>query len=467
MGQYRRLMPVNIICDKGPGKEYRNKCEPSEFPKKKRSHVDGNPIDGNCGPEDNDCKGKGVSHNFKYSPISNAGKHCHNLADNIILKSMAADLRTDNFITVTYSVNCPGKEIRSVCENIALEQTVEVPATVIKDARIFKEIVGTVAAIDEAGPDRFIAKIKYPAAVSNFEMPQFLNLLYGNISFKPGIRVLDVDFSSEFLRSFGGPAFGINGIRKLLGVFDRPLVATALKPMGTSAGDLADICGRFAAGGIDIIKDDHGLVDFPFCGFEERVSKCMHAIEGAQQKTGRKILYFPNITGPFEKIVRNAEYAVRAGAGGLLVSPFLTGLDCVRYIAANESLGKPIMSHPSMSGIFFASSDNGIAPSVVLGKIFRLAGIDSSVYPNYGGRFSFSKETCFSIAGSLRCAMGGMAPSFPAPAGGMDLKDIPEIINFYGNDVILLVGGSLYAKSDDLTANAAFFCETVEASKKR
>lgn len=376
--------------------------------------------------------------------------------------------RSDKSITITYAITCSRGDIGNICENIALEQTVEVPAAVIRDNRIFKDVVGTVIGIEEArgcAGERFNVKIAYPARVSNFEIPQFLNLLYGNISFKPGIRVIDVDFSEDFLLSFRGPRFGIEGIRRLLSVFDRPLVATALKPMGTSAEELAEMCYRFALGGIDIIKDDHGLVDFAFCGFEERVTKCVQAVEDAQQKTGKRTMYFPNITDRFDRIAKNAEFAVKAKAGGLLISPFLTGLDCVRYIAGSELFHMPLMSHPSLTGIFFTSADSGIAPEIVLGRIFRLAGIDSSVYPNYGGRFSFSKETCLSIARSLTESLANIRPSFPTPAGGMELEDIPEIVRFYGSDIILLVGGSLYSRSGDLAANARYFCEKVKEEK--
>ncbi|MBF0559314.1 MAG: ribulose 1,5-bisphosphate carboxylase large subunit [Nitrospirae bacterium] len=377
--------------------------------------------------------------------------------------------RSDKSITITYAITCPREDIGTISENIALEQTVEVPAAVIRDARIFKDIVGKVLGIDEAGGpagERFNVRIAYSAIVSNFEIPQFLNLLYGNISFKPGIKVIDIEFSDEFIQSFTGPRFGIEGTRKLLGVYDRPLVATALKPMGTSVEDLAEMCYRFALGGIDIIKDDHGLVDFPFCRFEERVAKCVQAVESAQQKTGKRTMYFPNITDRFDRIERNAEFAVKSKAGGLLISPFITGLDCVRYIAGNALFDLPIMSHPSLTGIFYSSPECGIAPEIVIGKIFRLAGIDSSVYPNYGGRFSFSKDTCLSIAHSLTEGMAHIRSSFPTPAGGMELENITEIVKFYGNDIILLVGGSLYGRSDDLTANARYFCEKVKEAKQ-
>ena len=48
--------------------------------------------------------------------------------------------------------------------------------------------------------------------------------------------------------------------------------------MGLSATDLAELAYRFALGGIDLIKDDHGLTNQPFCPFEERVRRCAEAV---------------------------------------------------------------------------------------------------------------------------------------------------------------------------------------------
>jgi len=378
-------------------------------------------------------------------------------------------------ITITYSVISSPGDIKETARKIAFEQTVELPGEVIKDTKILEGIVGRVIDIrpDDIrlrrtgrNGERFIVKIAFPAVVSNYEVPQFLNLLFGNISFKPGIRVIDVDFPAKFLSAFKGPKFGIDGIRRILDVFDRPLVSTALKPMGSSAEELADMCYRFALGGIDIIKDDHGIVDFPFCRFEERVARCVQAINMAEEKTGKRTLYFPNITDRFDRIIKNAELAVNAGAGGLLVSPFLTGLDCVRHITESEGINRPVMSHPSVTGIFFTDADSGIAPEIILGTIFRLIGIDSSVYPNYGGRFSFTKDTCSSIARSLTCSLDHIRSSYPTPAGGMEIEDIPEIVQFYGNDIILLIGGSLYSRSGNLEENAKYFCDKVKLNRR-
>src|SRR6185312_10092814 len=87
-----------------------------------------------------------------------------------------------------------------------------------------------------------------------------------------------------------GPRAGIAGLRALTGVPGRPLLATALKPIGLRPAQLAALCGTFVRAGIDLVKDDHGLADHPFCPFEARVEACLRAAEDAARETGRRAL---------------------------------------------------------------------------------------------------------------------------------------------------------------------------------
>jgi len=83
--------------------------------------------------------------------------------------------------------------------------------------------------------------------------------------------------------------------------------------------------------------------------------------------------------------------------------------------------------------------------------LFRLFGADATIFPNYGGRFSYSPETCLALAQAAREPWGRLAPIAPVPAGGMSVARVPEMLNVYGPDTILLIGGAL------LTAGAALF----------
>jgi ribulose-bisphosphate carboxylase large chain len=365
-------------------------------------------------------------------------------------------------INVTYQVWCAADEVEQVAKDIALEQTVEVPQQLVTSPKIAREVVGQVASIANGASDGlFTVAIRYQAALANRQLPQLLNLIYGNISIKNNIRVLDVSLPDDFLSSFRGPNHGIEGLRAALGVYGRPLVATALKPRGSPVKHLAKLAHYFALGGGDIIKDDHNLVDNSVEDFRARVRACQQAVDKANSRTGRNCLYFPNLCMPAEHLEQALEAAAAARVHGLLVSPLLLGLDVVRRLA--ETHPWAIMAHPTFSGAFFHDRHHGMLPGVFLGSLFRLAGADISVFPNFGGRFGFSREDCAGIADSLRRPLGQLRPSLPAPAGGMKYENIPLMAEQYGVDAVFLCGGALLTHGKSLRDSTRFFLDGVRA----
>jgi ribulose-bisphosphate carboxylase large chain len=269
------------------------------------------------------------------------------------------------------------------------------------------------------------------------------------------------DLPASLLARFRGPRFGRAGLRSRLDVHDRPLLCTAIKPMGLSAAELGELTYQLAVGGIDLIKDDHGLADQSFCPFDDRVRHCGDAVARAYNQTGRRSLYLPNVTGPSDRTVDRARRARAAGAGGLLFSPGLAGLDAMRQIADDDRVALPLLSHPAFQGPFTLRPYEGIAHGALYGQINRLAGADGAIFPSYGGRFSFTPEQCRDIVRGATCDMGALAPIFPVPAGGMSLERVPELCRFYGKDSILLVGGDLHRHGPDLAENCRKFVRLV------
>jgi ribulose-bisphosphate carboxylase large chain len=166
--------------------------------------------------------------------------------------------------SVIYRLSSDEKESREKARDITLEQTVEFPDELVPSGKIRNEILGRIESFNKIEEGLFDSEISYSVETAGNELPQLLNLIFGNSSIKPGIRVENIIFSKGILDLFKGPRFGVEGLRALLKIEKRPLLCTALKPMGLSPSDLADMTYKFAAGGIDIIKDDHGLADQSF-----------------------------------------------------------------------------------------------------------------------------------------------------------------------------------------------------------
>ena len=354
---------------------------------------------------------------------------------------------------ITYVLTCgAGEDAAGKARGIAFEQTVELPEACVR-ADLREQIVGRVERVDPLGGERSRVVISYPAEAVGTEIPQALNLIFGNISLQRGILVEDVDWPASWLKLLAGPRFGVEGLRGLCGVTRRrPLLCAALKPVGLSPAELARICGEFAEGGVDIVKDDHGLADQPDAPFRERLDLCAEAVERANARGGGSTLYVPNVTGPAAELEQRVEMARLAGCRMVLLSPLLVGPDVARRVAAESGLA--VLAHPALSGAFFGR-DHGIAPRVLLGDLFRILGSDGVIYPNAGGRFPFDEETCSAIAERLRGPLDGLRPAFPVLGGGIDAGKLVQWIDHHGFDTIFLVGGSLYAQPDLVRASEA------------
>lgn len=367
--------------------------------------------------------------------------------------------------SVTYRIWGDKEEAYSTAYGICLEQTVEFPQELVPEGPIKDSIVGQIERFEEWEAGCYKAVISYAVECASNELTQLLNVIFGNSSIKPGIRVEHIDIPQSILKHYKGPRFGREGIRKLLGVKDRPMLFTALKPMGLSAEDLAALAYQFAIGGIDIIKDDHGLSNQGLSPYEERVRLCTEAVAKANKITGYKCIYMPNISAPHGEIKARAKFAKEVGAGALLMAPGLTGIDAMRDIAEDDSIALPIFSHPAFQGSYVLDR-SGISHSVLFGQIPRLAGADGTIYPNFGGRFSFSIEECKSIAQGTVEPMGSLKEIYPCPAGGMSLDSVPKSIEVYGNDVIFLIGGGLFKHGPNLVENSRYFRDMVEKLSK-
>jgi ribulose-bisphosphate carboxylase large chain len=363
--------------------------------------------------------------------------------------------------TVEYHIIGDEAHALAQAKNICLEQTVEVSDELVPSGFIRDHIIGQIENFVPLHPQLFAATLSYAVDTTALELTQLLNVIFGNTSIKAGIQVHHVNLSPTLLNTFRGPRFGVTGWRNLLKVFEKPLLCTALKPMGKSPEQIAELAYAFALGGVDVIKDDHGLTNQAFCQFEQRVKHCVRAVQRANDKTGKNCVYAPNVTAPSTELMARVTYAKQTGAGALLMAPGLTGFDTMRALAADDRVNLPLISHPALLGSMVLSLHNGFAHRVMFGQLQRVAGADASIYPNYGGRFGFSQAECQRIAQGCDEPMGHYPSIFPTPGGGMNLTRIPEMLQVYGEDVMFLIGGALYSRSPDLVENAQYFLSLV------
>lgn len=347
-------------------------------------------------------------------------------------------------LRVTYFLACDTRaDADANARFIAREQSVEVPEGTAPD--IETRLVGRVEVVEPAAPAGWRAVIAYEPELVGGDVTQLFNLLLGNVSLMGGVRVMDVQFPDALLARLPGPRFGVAGLRAACGAARRPLFCTAAKPVGLDAAALAGQCYRFARAGADIVKDDHNVADQPPARFAERVRRCQDAVTRANAETGGRTLYFPHVSGPLSDLERRLDAVQTAGCGGVLVNLLPQGVDAARSIGARDLM---VLAHPTMTGWLFGI-DHGVAPDVLLGTLFRVAGADGVIYVNAGGRFTnWTLEQCRAINHRLRAPLGLVRPAMPVPGGGVDAERVPYWVEQYGTDTMFLIGASLLRQPD-------------------
>lgn len=359
-----------------------------------------------------------------------------------------------SWIEVTYHLRGSSEDAAARARAIAVEQSVEMPPEAIDDPFVLGEILGRVVAVEPLGGNVQAIRILLSAATVGDDAGQLLNMLFGNSSLHDDLTLTDFDLPPELRAALGdGPQIGLDGLRQRVGAEARALTCSALKPQGLPPEELARLAEAFALGGIDYVKDDHGLATQAYSPFAQRVSACAAAVRRAAVRTGHPTRYAPSLSGSLDAVRTQLHVIKEEGLDTAMVAPAILGLANVQQLRRDyPDIG--FLAHPSLAGAA------RIDPAC-LTKLWRLAGVDAVIFPNHGGRFGYSSETCGRIAQAALVPEPGLAATAPVPAGGMSVTRVPEMLDFYGRDVMLLIGGNLLAEGDRLSQATAEFVATV------
>lgn len=311
----------------------------------------------------------------------------------------------------------------------------------------------------------YIMRIAYPTDNIDDNIPLLLATVTGNITAMPYLRLLDIDFGKNFIKRFKGPKFGIEGIRKILGVKERPLLNNMIKPCTGYTPDVgAKLFYEAAVGGVDIIKDDELIGgDRSFNKLTDRVKANMEAAIKADEIKKEKTMYTVNITDEIYRLKDNALCAIEAGVNGIMLNVFATGFSALRDLAEDPSITVPILAHWCYGGAQSVSPLQGVS-SIALNKLIRLCGADTVlIVPPYGKfdstflKYMRNITTCTSKFAHLK-------PMLPFIGGGVIAGLVPTIMDDAGNDVLLGVGAGIHAHPMGAKAGAVAFRKAIDAT---
>ena len=299
-------------------------------------------------------------------------------------------------------------------------------------------------------------KIAYPSGL--FEKGNLLGLMssvMGNVFGMKEVRSLklvDLILPRKIVKNFKGPRYGIRGVRRVTGIKKRPLLGTIIKPkVGLNAREHARVAYEAWVGGCDIVKDDENLTSQSFNKFEKRLKETLKMKERAERETGEKKFYMINVTAETFEMLRRAKLVEKSGNEYVMVDSLIVGFSSL--LTLRDRVRTIIHAHRAGHGAL-TRGENGVSMKV-LAKLIRLCGCDQlHVGTVVGKMFEGIKEVKENLE-AVRGEMYGIKPIMPVASGGLNQKHVPKIVEIFGNDVIIQMGGGIHGMKTRIGAAAA------------
>ncbi|MFH1366665.1 MAG: ribulose-bisphosphate carboxylase large subunit [Patescibacteria group bacterium] len=331
----------------------------------------------------------------------------------------------------------------------------------------FKKLAAKVYHIDFR---KNIIKVAYPLDLFEFgNIPQLLSSVAGNIySLKEikHLKLLDLELPEKFVRSFAGPAFGLEGIRKITGIKNRPLIGVIMKPkLGLSAGQHSRLAHEVLSSGADLVKDDENLTDQKFNHFNERVVKTLAYVKKIEKGSKTRKLVAFNVTAETSQMIKRAEFVKNQGGRCVMVDVVTSGFSGVQALR-KANLGLIIHGHRAMHSAFTRDSHQGLS-ILVLTKLARLAGIDQLHSGTVVGKMEGGRQQVLTLNKFLTSPWFDIKKTLPIASGGLHPALIPKLVALLGNDFIMNFGGGVHGHPQGSKAGVLAVKQAIEATVSR
>jgi len=323
-------------------------------------------------------------------------------------------------------------------------------------------------------PGQYFCYVAYDLDL--FEEGSIANLtasIIGNVfSFKPlkAARLEDMRFPVAYVKTYKGPPTGIVVERERLDKFGRPLLGATTKPkLGLSGKNYGRVVYEALKGGLDFVKDDENINSQPFMHWRDRFLYVMEAVNRAQAMTGEVKGHYLNITaGTMEEMYRRAEFAKELGSCIVMID-LIIGYTAIQSISEWCRQNDMILHlHRAGHGTYTRQKNHGISFRVIA-KWMRLAGVDHIHAGTAVGKLEGDPMTvqgyynvCRETKNAVDLPRGiffeqdwaSIRKVMPVASGGIHAGQMHQLLDLFGDDVVLQFGGGTIGHPMGIQAGA-------------
>ena len=340
---------------------------------------------------------------------------------------------------------------------------------------VFTKLKAKVYRLQKVGSNAGFVWLAYP--IEHFDSKNLIQILAsirGNVfglNELESLRFLDIWLPKRLQKFFDGPKFGLAGIRKRVGTLTnrRPHIGTIVKPkVGLAPKEWAAVAYEAYLGGIDFVKDDENLVDQEFCPWEERVHEVLKVIDTVKAETGRTVVYSPNITDTYSKMLERVDNLVDLGWDWAMLDVYMIGYSALQDIV-RELHDRNIIIHAHRAGHTAETRGAFGVEYTVFAKLWRLIGVDQLHTGTGVGKMEGSPasirlygDVCRDDSGLEAAHLLSLGfewaaeikPVLPVASGGLNAGMVDSLLAIYGHDVVVQCGGGIHGHPGGTRAGA-------------
>jgi len=335
-------------------------------------------------------------------------------------------------------------------------------------------------------PGQFLAWIAYDLDL--FEEGSVANLtssIIGNVfGFKPlkALRLEDMRIPVAYVKTFDGPPHGVVMEREYLGKYGRPLLGATVKPkLGLSARNYGRVVYEGLRGGLDFTKDDENINSQPFMRWRDRFLFGMEGVNKAAAETAEVKGHYLNVTAAtMEQMYERAEFARDLGSVVVMVD-LTVGYTAIQSMSTwCRRNGVLLHLHRAGHGTYTRQKSHGVSFRVIA-KWMRLAGVDHLHAGTVVGKLEGDRATTLGFYDTLRLdhapadpskglyfdqSWASLAPVMPVASGGIHAGQMHQLLDLFGDDVVLQFGGGTIGHPMGIAAGAEANRVALEAMVK-
>jgi ribulose-bisphosphate carboxylase large chain len=265
-------------------------------------------------------------------------------------------------------------------------------------------------------------------------------------------RLVGLHLPDHVKNNFLGPKFGISGMRKLTGSYDKPLLGGIVKPKVIhKASILEDMVRELIDGGVDFIKEDEIMSNVSVLPLDQRIE----IVANLLSKVNYKLVFCHTINADPYDILRRAVRVMELGGNGVHIN-ILGGLGVYNSI---RRLNLPIFIHLQSSGQkILTDKRNPYSISwPIICQLASMMGVDTIQTGMIGGYSNDDPEEIVQCINILRAGN-----TVPALSCGFHPGMVDWVTKEVGVDYLANSGGAIHGHPGGTLAGAKAMRQAVD-----